>query len=191
MTKRTHLQDLLRQYSANDRREELYKSRMEDLLRESKTPFSREHFSPGHFTASAFVLSPDQSSLLMIFHSKLHRWLQPGGHIESSDTDVIAAAMRELLEETGVAGGTVVGDGLFDLDIHTIPARKGDPDHSHFDLRILLVSDSLEIAADTDAVDAKWVPLEDVSTIESDESVMRAVGKILNTRADPSNDLSL
>jgi 8-oxo-dGTP pyrophosphatase MutT (NUDIX family) len=189
MTKTKHLLDLLSRYRAKDKREGDYKQRMEELLGGSDTPFSRDHFDPGHFTASAFVLSPDRSSLLMIFHSKLHRWLQPGGHIEPSDPDVIQAAMREILEETGVTGGTVIGDGLFDLDIHTIPARKGDPDHSHFDLRILLVSNSLEIAADTDAVDAKWVPLSEVSEVESDESVMRAVGKILNTRAYASNDL--
>ena len=47
-------------------------------------PFSREHYVPGHFTASAFVLSPTRDMLLLVFHGKLHRWLQPGGHIDGS-----------------------------------------------------------------------------------------------------------
>jgi len=189
MTKNEHLFELLSRYSAKDNKEIGYLGNMKSLLSKSTSPFSRDEFEPGHFTASAFVLSPDKSSILMIFHSKLRRWLQPGGHIEVSDSDVIQAAMREVLEETGVAGGTVIGDGLFDLDIHTIPARKIEPAHSHFDLRILLVAESLEIAANSDAVAAKWVPLSEVGAVESDESVMRAVAKILDAGVNTGHDL--
>lgn len=39
----------------------------------------------GHLTASAWILSPDQKSILMIHHKKLNRWLQPGGHLEAQD----------------------------------------------------------------------------------------------------------
>ena len=36
----------------------------------------------GHVTASAFVLSPDFTSVLLTHHAKLDRWLQLGGHCD-------------------------------------------------------------------------------------------------------------
>lgn len=151
-------------------------------LAEAPDPFARDHWVPGHFTASAFVLSPEGDDLLLIFHEKFRRWLQPGGHVEPEDTDLAAAACREVHEETGL-GEVDVLDPTFDLDIHDIPARKGDPVHQHFDVRVLLRARSRAASAGSDALAARWVPLDDVSSIETDESVLRAVRKLMRRRA--------
>lgn len=50
------------------------------------------------FTASAFVIKDNQ--ILLMKHSKLGMWLQPGGHIEKGETPD-EAAKRETLEEIG------------------------------------------------------------------------------------------
>jgi 8-oxo-dGTP pyrophosphatase MutT (NUDIX family) len=125
------------------------------------------------------VLSPDLSSLLLIYHAKLNRWLQPGGHAEPGDTDVFASARREAMEEAGVDGLCLVdGRVLFDLDIHNIPGRAEEPAHRHFDLRFLFLAPSWEATAGSDAVDFRWVGLAEVAVHESDASVMRAVEKL-------------
>lgn len=155
---------------------------MWDLLRVSGDPFSRDHFQPGHFTASAFVLSPDERHILLIEHAKLGLWLQPGGHIDPEDVDVFLAAGREVAEETGVADPIVLGGfpALLDVDIHTIPAnpKKGEPAHEHFDVRVLFRAPDLAFSAGSDALAAKWVALDRVESIDTDESVMRAVRKL-------------
>jgi 8-oxo-dGTP pyrophosphatase MutT (NUDIX family) len=139
---------------------------------------SRSHFDPGHFTASAFVLSPDRSAILLIFHGKLHRWLQPGGHIDPSDPSLLAAAEREAREETGVERGA--SPWLLDVDVHEIPpnAKRGEPAHRHYDARFAWVADTWDIRAASDAVAARWTPLHAVGPEESDESVLRAVRKL-------------
>jgi 8-oxo-dGTP pyrophosphatase MutT (NUDIX family) len=150
------------------------------LLRDGGDPFSRRQYAPGHFTASAFVLSPDDKSLLLVFHRRLRRWLQPGGHFDPEDGDLFAAARREVAEETGMSEVDFPGGvpSLFDLDVHPIPPRAGEPAHEHFDLRILLRARRLELRAASDAGDARWVRIAEVDRVETDASVIRAVGKI-------------
>lgn len=141
----------------------------------------RHHFQPGHLTASAFVLSPDQSQILLILHGKLGLWLQPGGHVDKDDTDLLAAAVREVREETGLAELEVL-QPLFDVDVHRIPAREADPEHLHFDVRALLRAKDWAFAAGSDALAARWLPLADAELLQTDESVRRAVRKLLQRK---------
>ena len=121
----------------------------------------------GHITASAWVVNKTMDKALLIKHKSLGYWLMPGGHADGSD-DILAMAMREVEEETGVQNLTVLGDGIFDLDVHGIPAAhkhgKDEPHHTHYDVRYLLVADENEdlILAEDESDDVKWIPFEEV-----------------------------
>ena len=156
--------------------------RMYELCESIADPFSRTNYVPGHFTASAFIVSPSGDELLLILHQKLGRWLQPGGHVEVTDTDLLDAALREAREEVGITDLTVEPPGLLDVDIHEIPARKTEPGHAHFDVRFLFRAASLAHRAGSDAKAARWVPLNEISLELSDRSVMRAVEKLQRHR---------
>lgn len=91
-----------------------------------------------HFTASAFVFTPDGDTLAL-FHTKLQRWLQPGGHIEVSDATPLGAALREAHEETRLRDLEPLSCSPIDLDIHKIPSSARGPAHEHFDLRYALL----------------------------------------------------
>jgi 8-oxo-dGTP pyrophosphatase MutT (NUDIX family) len=173
----TDVERALQAYTTSDERERSFRARMLALC-EAADPFSRSAFSPGHFTASAFVLSPLRDAVLLIFHKKLGRWLQPGGHIEASDTSLIEAARREVAEETAIFEPTPLVPGVFDIDVHEIPARKDEPAHEHFDVRVLLGAPALAVTASDEVAAARWVPLGELATVETDESVRRAVRKI-------------
>src|SRR5262249_41384083 len=139
--------------------ERQHRDRILTLLDESAAPFEREQYAPGHVTASAFVTNPQRDALLLILHGKLNLWLQPGGHVEPGDADVLAAARREVREELGLEALTPLGEGLLDVDVHTIPARGSQPAHEHFDVRFLFATAADSFRAASDARDARWFPL--------------------------------
>jgi len=141
-------------------------------LARSSVPTDRNRFEPGHFTASGFVISPDGSSLLLIHHRRLDRWLQPGGHIDLEDASPIAAAIREVEEETGVETAPIT-DSLIDLDIHPIPPRPPEPKHEHFDLRFALRALDDRLVADDEVYDARWVPWAEIGSYDVDQSGLR------------------
>jgi 8-oxo-dGTP pyrophosphatase MutT (NUDIX family) len=178
MTRRARLQEDLLRYAPADAVEAGHLARMRTLIDDDGDPFTGTRFAPGHFTASAFVLAPDRTELLLIHHAKLGLWLQPGGHVEPHDETVLAAARREVLEEVGVAALDLDHDGLFDLDVHEIPARKEALAHEHFDVRYLFRARDRSFAASSEVRGAKWTALGDIEGSGTDDSVLRAVRKL-------------
>lgn len=173
------LEAALSNYVPTDPRELHFRERMLELGRHAHAS-ERQHFEPGHFTASAFVLSPERDSVLLIFHRKLHKWLQPGGHIEPGDASPLDSARREVEEEVGLSASDLATptESIFDIDIHPIPARANEPAHEHFDVRFVFVASTRLFAAAPEVVDAKWVAVHAVSRSTDDESVLRAIRKL-------------
>jgi 8-oxo-dGTP pyrophosphatase MutT (NUDIX family) len=153
-------------------------ARMLELSGCAEDPFSRRHVEPGHFTASAFVLCPERRRVLLVHHRKLGRWLQPGGHVEAADPDLVSAARREVLEETGVAAGPCIGDGVFDVDIHVIPASSKDQAHLHFDVRYAFAALSDRLFRSPEVLGARWVELDAVPRLTDEDSVLRCVERL-------------
>jgi 8-oxo-dGTP pyrophosphatase MutT (NUDIX family) len=180
--------DLVREqltgYAGEGEREAGFVARMRELC-DSANACERSHFAPGHFTASAFVLSPDHRDVVLIHHKKLGIWVQPGGHVEPTDSDLLSAARREVLEEVGLDDlepFPASGSPVFDVDIHTIPARKQDPAHEHFDVRFAFVAKTRDLVHSGEVADLRWVSLSDVEQMGTDESVLRAVKKLRSLR---------
>lgn len=92
------------------------------------------------FTVAVFVVHDDR--VLLHFHQKLDRWLPPGGHIEPNELPD-DAAVREVMEETGVAC-TLTGGTRMHYDDPSLPRQlvspagiqleQIGPDHQHIDL---------------------------------------------------------
>ena len=70
------------------------------FLDEETGYFLRNNYN-GHFTGSAWIISPDKSNILMTHHKKLGKWIQLGGHADG-ESDLLKVALREATEESGI-----------------------------------------------------------------------------------------
>jgi 8-oxo-dGTP pyrophosphatase MutT (NUDIX family) len=147
-------------------------ARFIDFVSTQADCFERE-LAGGHVTGSAWVVNSDQTHVLLTHHRKLNKWLQLGGHADG-DPDVFAVALREVWEESGLADVAFWSHEIFDLDIHTIPARGDEPEHKHYDVRIAMhaVGSEAYVVSD-ESHDLRWVPVTGLRALTQGESMLR------------------
>jgi 8-oxo-dGTP pyrophosphatase MutT (NUDIX family) len=167
---------LLEQYHTNDVHEAVM---LQQILNFVKThPLCLERsLSVGHITTSAWITDSSRNHVLMLHHGKLDKWLQLGGHADG-ESDLQKSAMKEATEESGLTCINLVQEGIFDVDIHLIPARKQEPAHYHYDVRFLMEADKAEpLRINHESKDLRWVPVDEVLSLNSEESITRMVRK--------------
>jgi 8-oxo-dGTP pyrophosphatase MutT (NUDIX family) len=144
------------------------------LLECTPAPFSRDQFHPGHITCTAVVVHPDRDRVLLMFHHRHRRWLLPGGHVEEEDVALGDAARREAMEETAVRIAPSSVARLAGMDVHGIPARKGEPFHLHHDLIFALEAETESFAPSEEAPQVAWCGLKDFGRYQVPSSIIRA-----------------
>ncbi len=171
MLDRESSRSLLRKVKAADSLESADIHRAICLLDE-QDDFWQADNGRSHLTASCWILSPSLDAILLLHHRKLNRWLQPGGHIEAHDNSWLEAALREAREETGIENFQQLAPGIFDFDIHTIPARGSIPEHQHYDARFLLQAEQSEIHFSDESNDLQWFSPDKAASLIGGDPVM-------------------
>lgn len=181
--KREALKGLLSSYQSTFEAEYHFKDSMLALL-VNPSCFERSLLH-AHFTASAWVVDEHFGQALLTHHAKLDRWLQLGGHADGEE-DLALVAQKELVEESGLAQAKFYSNAIFDLDIHTIPARKGVPQHEHYDVRFLFVANREEkIVFNHESKEVTWVPMKSIPSLcNGNDSIVRMIQKTENLRTN-------
>ncbi|CAM3083766.1 NUDIX hydrolase [Corallococcus sp. ZKHCc1 1396] len=174
------LVELLARHVPRDDKEREDLSRMRHFATSLGEPFSRSQVE-AHFTGSAVVVDPTGTKVALLHHAKLKRWLQPGGHAEAGDGgDMEATALREAREETGCRVHLhPTAPRPLDVDIHTIPARKDEPEHCHLDVRYLFVAEDPEALAHdpAESFGIQWVSWDEALKRADEAPLRRMLGK--------------
>jgi len=160
-----------------------------DFVRRHPDPFDRR-IAEGHLTGSAITISEDGCRVLLLWHRKLERWLQPGGHADAGEARGEEVALREAEEETGIRGLGLHPEAPrpIDVDVHRIPARPGEPAHAHLDLRYLVVAPPGSVPAPelVELHAARWVGWDEVDALSPDAGLRRALAKARAIVARPA-----
>ncbi|MGH3970073.1 MAG: NUDIX hydrolase, partial [Mycobacterium sp.] len=110
-------------------------------------------------TASTLVLDDSGARVLLTLHPRLGRWVQLGGHCDDVDADILAAALREATEESGVAD-LQLSPELVAVHVHPVTCSLGVPTR-HLDLQFVAHAPrGAQIALSDESLDLQWWPVD-------------------------------
>ena len=155
----------IREYNPFNEQEERDREVLLRLLSGVEDVYSRKNLT-AHMTASAWVVNENRDKVLMAYHNIYHSWSWLGGHADG-ERDLLAVALREVGEESGVIHVRPLSEEIFSLEILTVDGHekrgKYVPSHLHLNLTYLLEAregDALSMKADENSGVA-WFGLEE------------------------------
>lgn len=178
---RSKLLEQLSNYGSSNPEELLFVAQFNTLLQNPRC-FYRDHL-PGHITGSAWITNTYFTKVVLVQHAKLNKWLQPGGHADGEE-QVEIVARKELGEETGLTQVKLKYESIFDIDIHSIPARESFPEHFHYDIRFLFIANEAEsLKGNHESHEVKWVSLSEIRNFTQEKSILRMKEKLMHHNA--------
>lgn len=138
-----------------------------------------------HMTASSWIVNPERTKTLMVYHNIYDSWSWTGGHADG-ETDLLSVALREAREETGIAHVRPVSPEIFSLEVLTVDGheKRGEyvPSHLHLNVTYLLEaeeSDTLHICKEENSGVA-WFTLEEALKASTEPWFVERIYKKLN-----------
>lgn len=148
-----------------------------------------------HFTASAWVVNPAHTRVLMAYHNIYRSWSWLGGHADG-ESDLLAVALREVREESGIRSARPVSRDIFSVEALTVDGheKRGAyvSSHLHLNVTYLLEADeeeALSIKPDENS-GVRWFTLEESETVPSEPWFCARVYRKLNEKLTAGNLLS-
>jgi 8-oxo-dGTP pyrophosphatase MutT (NUDIX family) len=144
----------LETWSAHDPEQDQLRRHYLDHLASRSDGWSRSCVG-AHLTASSLICAAREGLVLLTLHARLGRWLQTGGHIESTDTTLEAAATREAREESGLTDLSLESSPLL-LSKHEVPCGPVQPTY-HLDVQYLVLANHLvSPGVGEESIDVRW-----------------------------------
>ncbi|MBQ1508326.1 MAG: NUDIX hydrolase [Erysipelotrichaceae bacterium] len=139
----TDLREELLRYQPVNEQEREDKRRILEFMETEEDLFLRGN-ETCHFTASAWVTSPDRTKVLMVYHKLYDSWSWLGGHADGEE-DLKKVALKEVKEESGLQHVRLLSDEIISLEILTVDGheKRGRyvPSHLHLNVTYLMEAD--------------------------------------------------
>lgn len=121
--------------------------------------------TPAHVTCGVVAVTADWQ-VLEVPSSPSALSLLPGGHVDAADRSLLGASLRLLAEQAGVPSEVVTPRAVLPLDVVAVPvpAKGGEPEHVHFDVRFLLQvpREHVRPPAGAGSDNYRWVPVAEI-----------------------------
>ena len=159
---------------------------MLDILLRDEDAFSREN-SLAHVTASAWVTNAARDKVLMVYHKLYDSWSWTGGHADG-ERNLLAVALRECREETGLSRVRPVTEEIFSLEILPVYGHEKRgvyvPSHLHLNLSYLLEADEHDALCVCEAENSgvRWFSLDKALIVPRETWMVERVYRKLNAK---------
>ena len=157
-----------------------------DFLRKNSDAFYRTNLL-AHMTASAWVVNPQRSKVLMVYHRLYDSWSWAGGHADGEE-DLLAVALREVREETGVQRLRPVTEEIYSLEVLTVDGHEKHgryvPSHLHLNVTYLLEAEEDQPLRVCEAENSgvAWFSLADALSASTEPWFIERIYKKLNEK---------
>ncbi len=137
-----------------------------------------------HVTSSAIVVNKKMDKVLFIHHNIYNSWGWVGGH-NDGNTDLLEVAVREAIEETGVANITPYSNEVLGIDViyveNHIKNGKFVGDHLHLNATYLLIADENEklTVKEDENSGVKWFYIDEVMNYITEDRIKTVYNKLL------------
>lgn len=193
-----NLTEQLKQYKPYNEQEERDREEILRRLKSGEELYKRENAS-AHLTASAWVVNPNRTKVLMAYHNLYDSWAWLGGHADG-ERDLLEVAKREVCEESGLSPLEVhpLSSEIYSLEILTVNGheKRGRyvSSHLHLNVTYLFEADpSLSVHCKPDEnKGVAWFGLQEAIEKSSEPWFRERIYKKLNEKLDikPHNNLS-
>lgn len=174
----------LKQYIPINEQEETDKAVMLKMIELFGDQVLTRECELGHMSASSMILNEDCTKVLMVYHNIYQSWSWTGGHADG-EKDMLALALREAKEETGVQNLTVLKDSLWAVDILAVwgHTKRGKyvNSHTHWNYTYLFQAnenEELHIKEDENS-GVMWIPIQDLEKVVREPEMMPVYHKLL------------
>ena len=174
----------IKKYRPCNEQEQRDKAVILAFLENNEDAFLRSNLL-AHMTASSWIVNPERTKTLMVYHNIYDSWSWTGGHADG-ETDLLAVALREAREETGIAHVRPVSPEIFSLEVLTVDGheKRGAyvPSHLHMNVTYLLEaeeSDTLHICREENSGVA-WFSLVEALKASTEPWFVERIYKKLN-----------
>jgi 8-oxo-dGTP pyrophosphatase MutT (NUDIX family) len=135
---------------------------------------------PLHVTASALIVHPASGRVLLRWHQRQQAWLQVGGHGDPGESDPLAIAAREAVEESGLTDLVPWPDAeIRHVAIVGVPAGKGEPAHEHGDIRFFMATQAPDTArAENAHAPLRWLSLVQARDATSEPNLRETLARV-------------
>lgn len=141
-----NLREQIENYQPFNEQEAQDKKMLLALLKENglENLLTRDH-SVAHLTASAWVVNPNHQKVLMAYHNLYDSWSWLGGHADGQ-ADLLAVALNEVSEESGLTKLRPVSKEIFSLEVLTVDGheKNGVYVSSHLHLNVTYLIEASE-----------------------------------------------
>jgi 8-oxo-dGTP pyrophosphatase MutT (NUDIX family) len=153
-------------------------ARLRALSQAAVDPWRRE--LPLHVTASALIVHPPTARVLLRWHQRQQAWLQVGGHGDPGESDPLAIASREAVEETGLTDLIPWPDAeIRHVAVVGVPAGKGEPAHEHADVRFFMATQIPDTArAENANAPLRWLSLTQARAATSEPNLRETLARV-------------
>lgn len=162
-----HYREEINRYRPKNETERQVKRKVKEAIRQSGDRILLRDNTEIHMTASGFIMNSSLDKVLMVYHNIYQSVSWTGGHCDGED-DLLAVAVREAKEETGIKECYPITSSMLSLDILPVREHKKKdnliPEHEHISAAFGLIASerqALRIKEDENS-DVRWMTIEEL-----------------------------